>query len=62
MKEFELINRAATLINKASVLAGQGKPSKAQLHLVELRELLNEQHELEAGGSLRPAQGGKEVT
>jgi hypothetical protein len=50
MEQIELINQAAALINQASQSQGEGSPVRAQFHLTELRKLLNDQHELEAGG------------
>lgn len=50
MDQTTLINEAAQLINGASAASGAGDEGTAQKHLVELRTLLNNQPELEAGG------------
>ena len=51
MEMTDLLNRVARLINDASVNKAAGKPDATTRNLVELRELLNAQPELEAGGA-----------
>lgn len=50
METQTLTNKAAVLINDASVSLGRGDLRDAQLCLVELRKLLNEHPEIETGG------------
>lgn len=51
MEMTELLNRVARLINHASEDNTAGRPDAVTRNLVELRELLNAQPELEAGGA-----------
>lgn len=53
MNQGLLIVKAAYLINQASERTAAGFPKLAEARLVELRELLNNQPKLEAGGANR---------
>ena len=53
MTQLELIKEARTLVNNATFQQLNGHSREAQLSLILLRELLNTQPELEAGGSDR---------
>ncbi|MBA7610296.1 hypothetical protein ES703_17503 [subsurface metagenome] len=50
MEQSVLITEACELINQAVTEQGFGRPDDAQASLVKLRELLNAEPELEAGG------------
>lgn len=52
MEMTELLNQVSRLISTASTRNQNGHPDDATRSLVELRELLNAQPELEAGGAL----------
>lgn len=54
MEQYILIHAATWLLNQAAKKDKADDPWPAQRRLVELRELLDQQPELEAGGSLRP--------
>lgn len=53
MEQTLLIDEVSKLINQASERAGAGFPNQARARLVKLRELLNDQPELEAGGACK---------
>lgn len=50
MEQTDLITKAGKLMAEACAYNATGSEEKAQASLVKLRELLNEQPELEAGG------------
>ncbi len=58
METNELINRAAGFVSLAQGREAAGFPDQALSHLVELREFLDGQTELEAGGAIdEPTKG-----
>lgn len=54
MKILDLSRMAQRLTFNAFTLATTGRPELALPHLVKLRELLNNEPQLEAGGALNP--------
>jgi len=49
-----MISEVAQLYNKATKASDAGQPEEAIFELVRLREFLNDQPELEAGGATEP--------
>lgn len=53
MEQADLIREARNLLNRADERRLAGEPEEAKYRLVQLRKLLNDQPDLEAGAALK---------